>query len=182
MKPEYKYVIISGDSYAADANATKFTTNRHNAFTWTNMIAAENVMANRADLELSVSMITHYSVEVDPDISMDVSIIQQFIDIVEDSNERYESLLKLEEQLNDQLLDLEHYIEDTNLNARDGYRAYKKLQEIRRRRRLVKERLHIMQCIQTSGIKLESLKAIVKPLTNVKYKPRFYEDFENILD
>lgn len=181
MIPEYRYVITDGDTFASDANATHFTSNRFNAYTWSNMVTAENVLANRNKTGYYVDIITTYRVDVDPDISMDVDIIQQFLDIVQDCTERYETLKQREIRLDRQLCDIEHFIESEDLNARDGYKIYKKLQKVRRERRLVKQRLQIMDAIKASGVDIESLKPVLKSLTDVKYRPREYANFDGIL-
>ena len=181
MKEEYRYVITDGETFASDANATHFTKCKHNAFTWSSLTSAENVLANRGDSKYEVSVIRHYQVNVDPDIAMDIDVIQQFIDIVQDALDRYDTLVQLEKDVDNQQLDIEHYIEDTNFSACTGFNLAKRLQEIRRKRRLIKQRIKIMEFIRNSGVDVEPLKTIVKNFTDVKYKPRYYDDLDDIL-
>ena len=73
--------------------------------------------------------------------------------------------------------DIEHYIEFNvgKLNARDGYKAYKLLQDVLVERRKVKDELQILQVVKDKMALPEDIENIherVKELEGRKYEPR----------
>lgn len=76
-----------------------------------------------------------------------------------------------------ELSDVYHYIEFSTLNAADGYRAYKLLQEVLRRRRAIKNELALMQTLKAAQ---KALNEVQKGIERRKtYYPRVrYELFE----
>ena len=70
------------------------------------------------------------------------TVVTMFQDVIR----RYESNIEIIRQTEGELLDLEHEIELSNpKNARDGYKMYKELREIRIRRRIAKDENQILQ-------------------------------------
>ena len=71
--------------------------------------------------------------------------LSEFLQFARDVKARYENDQLLMDQYNDETNDMLHYIELLDLNAASGYRAYKRLSEIRRERRICKEEMEILQ-------------------------------------
>jgi hypothetical protein len=73
--------------------------------------------------------------------------------------------------------DIEHYIEFNvgKLNARDGYKAYKLLQDVLVERRKVKDELQILQVVKDKmdlSEDIENINERVKEMEFRKYEPR----------
>lgn len=83
--------------------------------------------------------------------------------------------------------DILHKIEFTNENVVNGFKRYKQLQDVRRRRREAKDALELVSLLLSSGL-LTSLKTLKtemekleKYLTERKYNPRIIPDiFEDM--
>ncbi len=76
-----------------------------------------------------------------------------------------------------QITDIEHYIEFNagKLNACEGYKAYKLLQDVLVKRRKVKDELQILQVVKDKMAlpdDIENIHERVKELENRKYEPR----------
>ena len=75
------------------------------------------------------------------------------------------------------MTDVEHYIEFNvgKLNAFDGYKAYKLLQDVLVERRKVKDELQILQVVKDKMAlpeDIENIQERVKELEGRKYEPR----------
>lgn len=80
------------------------------------------------------------------------------------------------------ICDVEHAIEFYNHNARDGYKMYKRLKELRLERRKYKDALLICDIMSTlfGSVDWMELDSRLPNLANRMYKPRFYPElFEN---
>ena len=80
------------------------------------------------------------------------------------------------------ICDIEHAIEFYNYNARDGYKMYKRLKELRLERRKYKDALLICEIMAGAfaAVDWAELDARLPNLANRAYKPRFYPElFEN---
>ena len=99
--------------------------------------------------------------------------------LAKDARKRKEELLKQLHDLEDEKIDIEHYIEFQNLNAAQGYKASSELKKCRIKRRSVKNELLVLEIILEQ--KLEKLlddeihKRIIG-LDNRTYKPRIRTD------
>ena len=84
------------------------------------------------------------------------------------------------------ITDLEHYIEFTSLNARDGYKAYKMLKDLLRERRRLKLKAQMINSINRNRSSLEQINNILSSfheISNYKYKPRILHSlFEKGID
>lgn len=98
-------------------------------------------------------------------------------------NDTFESALvrgeELPQELSDtesQIIDLEHFIESTNLNARDGFKVYKKLKELLNTRRRIKNEIKMVNAINSNRAAIGYInniqEVITKCLENNEYKPR----------
>lgn len=74
-----------------------------------------------------------------------------------------------------EICDIEHYIEFYNLNASDGYKAYKMLNEKRRIRRKIKNEMYIVKVVYENWLKKSDFSNIQRAVENIKkrrYTPR----------
>lgn len=84
----------------------------------------------------------------------------------------------LERQLNivdQEILDCLHYIEFCNLNAAQGYKAYKMIKDRRIRRRSYKNELKILELILDKKIGdslVEEINIVIRKMDNRTYEPR----------
>jgi len=86
-----------------------------------------------------------------------------------------DNLLIRQSEIDREISDIEHYIENYNLNASDGFKAYKILQGRRRKRRRIKDELIKVSIIENIDIKSNNTQQIIdriEGLDNRKYKAR----------
>lgn len=95
--------------------------------------------------------------------------------LAEDANKRKVELLSALSNIDKELVDLSHYIEFSNLNASQGYKAYKMEKERRCKRRSIKDEITILNVILEKKIgesATEEVKKQLAALDNRIYKPR----------
>lgn len=112
--------------------------------------------------------------------------VQRWLDRISDMNglakdalHRKEELLKQLHGLEDEKLDIEHYIEFSNLNAAQGYKASKELKVCRMKRRSVKNELLVLDIIldqRVNELVNEEVYRRVQGLDSRTYKPRVRTD------
>ncbi len=112
--------------------------------------------------------------------------IQRWLDKVSDLNglakeakRRKEELMKQLHDLEGELLDIEHYIEFSNLNAAQGYKASKDIKECRVKRRSVKNELLVLDIILEQRVNEmvdEEIHKRVQGMDKRTYKPRIRID------
>lgn len=99
--------------------------------------------------------------------------------LVNDAKKRKNILEKQLHDLEDERLDIEHYIEFQNLNAAQGYKASKELKTCRVKRRSVKNELAVIDIILELQIKEMVSNRIyqrIEELDKRTYKPRVRTD------
>ena len=99
--------------------------------------------------------------------------------LVKDAKRRKEELEKQLHKLEDEKLDIEHYIEFQNLNAAQGYKASKELKTCRVKRRSVKNELAVIDIIlelQMKEIVGSKIYQKIEELDKRTYKPRVRAD------
>lgn len=99
--------------------------------------------------------------------------------LVKDAIKRKEILEKQLQKLEDERLDIEHYIEFQNLNAAQGYKASKELKNCRIKRRTVKNELAVIDIIlshKMEEIVSNEVHKKVEELDNRIYRPRIRTD------
>lgn len=96
-----------------------------------------------------------------------IEIKQNFIDQLA---QKQVELSKLQQQYDNELQDIEHYLEGANCDAVDMVRAAKAIKEIRQKRRSVKVELQQLHSVyDTTKMSIAPLKKIAKK-TNYTYK------------
>jgi len=101
--------------------------------------------------------------------------IIEFLKCAETLFSKKDDLLAKQSSIDREVTDLQHYIEQKNLNAYEGYMAYKKLQSVLIRRRWIKDKLLILSIIEDCKIDPESIShtiSRIQGLNGRKYKPR----------
>lgn len=116
--------------------------------------------------------------------------IKNWIDKISDLNglsqdvlHRKEELLSLLSNVDKELSDLLHYIEFCNLNAYQGYMAYKMIKERRIKRRSIKNELVVLDIISSkkfSDLITEEVLKTVRSLDKRTYEPRVITELFDI--
>lgn len=102
--------------------------------------------------------------------------------IFERAAKRGNELIQELREVEFKIIDVEHYIEFNNLNAREGYKIYKKLNELFCRRRDLKFEQKIVNAINKNHKASESISDIISTIKECKndtYKPRILSDLFN---
>ena len=96
--------------------------------------------------------------------------------LVKEASTRKEVLTK---QLKDEKIDIEHYIEFSSLNAAQGYKASKELQQCRIKRRHVKNEIFVLDMILKHNMSDSVIDEIIEKVQSMDkrtYKPRVRAD------
>lgn len=119
-------------------------------------------------------LVTTPSVPIEPGSSK--HIISIVADAVSKLNCRHQTLVEQESKYDRQKTDIEHYIEFNagKLNARDGYKAYKLLQDILLERRKIKDEIQIINVVRNrmAAEDIANIEDKVKELESRTYEPR----------
>lgn len=105
--------------------------------------------------------------------------IEDMNDLVKDAEKRKEILEKQLREIEDEKIDIEHYIEFQNLNASQGYKASKELKICRLKRRTIKNELAVINTILELKMKEVVRNEVchkIKELDKRTYKPRVRTD------
>lgn len=134
----------------------------------------------------SIKQVTEKELENNTEKVMISENIQKWLDRISDLNglakeaqSRKEELIKQLHKIEDELLDIEHYIEFSNLNAAQGYKASKDIKECRMKRRSVKNELLVLDIIleqRVDAIVSEEIHKKIQALDRRTYKPRIRKD------
>lgn len=92
-----------------------------------------------------------------------------------DATKRKEELCKQLSDVDKELSDINHYIEFCNLNAAQGYKAYKMVKDRRIKRRSIKNELVVVDAILEKKISdsiTEEIEKVIRGLDERMYKPR----------
>jgi len=179
------------------------TSNSDDAFVFDNKITAEKVFKSNLSKELrdhglSVSTISLSITKTKPPVGVmkkatqpaksedtpEVGASRYIVSVLADAaaklNKRHEVLSEELSKFDRQMTDIEHYIEFNvgKLNASDGYRAYKLLQDVLLKRRKVKDELLIIDAARSRIAlpdELANIETEVQKLESRKYKPREFD-------
>ena len=129
-----------------------------------------------------VKQITQEKVNENTETPSNSENIQYWIDKVSDLNglasealHRKDDLLSQLSKVDQELSDIDHYIEFVNLNAAQGYKAYKMIKDRRIIRRSIKNELDILNIIlgkKISETAKDEIQKAVSGMDNRKYEPR----------
>ena len=130
----------------------------------------------------NVKQITQSEVENNTEKVMVAENIQKWIDKITDLNGLATDALHRKEELCEELSfvdrelsDINHYIEFCNLNAAQGWKAYKMIKERRIRRRSIKNELQVLDIIlgkKISETATDEIEKAVAGMDKRKYEPR----------
>lgn len=79
------------------------------------------------------------------DINKYYDTLVEFSKIAEDAEVLYNRLNVAEQVLNDRTTDLMHWLENNNFSASKGYQISKEIQELKRKRRIIKNRMAVIE-------------------------------------
>lgn len=99
--------------------------------------------------------------------------------LVKDAKTRSEILAKKLKECDDEMIDIEHYMEFSNLNGAQGYNAYKDLKDCRIKRRHIKNELLVLEIILEQNISDSVIEEVHKRIGGMDkrtYKPRVRTD------
>lgn len=89
--------------------------------------------------------------------------LKAFIDSMDDSGQLSIDLSQVDKELED----MKHYIEFSCLNAAEGYKAFKKMQDLLLKRRTIKDKMNFAQVLDQRKIDKASLQAVLTYLENM---------------
>ena len=102
--------------------------------------------------------------------------LEKFTSFVANADSRITELNEFLSTIDKEIVDIQHYIEFENgLNACQGYMAYKMLQKKLKRRRNIKNELHVLKCFASCNLDVDAIKAVQKEIElkeNLEYTPR----------
>lgn len=90
-----------------------------------------------------------------------------------------DELIAKQSIIDKEVTDIQHYIEQKNLNAYEGYMAYKRLQGVLVKRRYIKDELLILTIIESCKMEPDSISKTIsriQGLNSRKYAPRVLTD------
>ena len=129
-----------------------------------------------------VKQITQEKVNENTETPSNSENIQYWIDKISDLNglasealHRKDNLLSQLSKIDQELSDIDHYIEFVNLNAAQGYNAYRMIKERRIKRRSIKNELDVINIILGKKISETATDEIQKAISGMDkrtYEPR----------
>lgn len=129
-----------------------------------------------------VKQITHAEVQENTETVSVAENIQYWVDKISGLNglasealHRKEELINQLSEVDKELCDINHYIEFCNLNAAQGYKAYKMIKDRRVKRRSIKNELDVLNVILGKKISesvSDELQKMINGLDGRKYEPR----------
>lgn len=196
-----QYIITDGSRFIYCNHAGKFvpTSSETMADTFTKK-QAEGIYKNSLPKALrtifrvekydcppqNVKQVDQYALEKNTEKVMVTDNIQIWLDkienmngLIKDATKRKEVLERQLQDLEDERLDIEHYIEFQNLNAAQGYKASKELKICRIKRRSVKNEPAVINIILEQKMKEFLGKEVyqkIEELDKRTYRPRIRTD------
>lgn len=141
-------------------------------------VALQMVCAEPKEQPKKVEVVA--ATDVKPEIGTSKYIVSVLSDAVAKLNCRHLELSDELSKYDRQVTDVEHYIEFNlgKLNARDGWKAYKLLQDVLVARRKVKDELQILQVVKDKMAlpdDIENIHTRVQELESRRYEPREFK-------
>ena len=133
-----------------------------------------------------VKQITQEKVNENTETPSNSENIQYWIDKVSDLNglasealHRKDNLLSQLSKIDQELSDIDHYIEFVNLNAAQGYKAYRMIKDRRIIRRSIKNELDVLNIIlgkKISETATDEIKKAISGMDKRTYEPRVLKE------
>lgn len=183
------YVVSVGNGmYLKKGTGSKVTSDKTLAYQWNTLVKATNVsyafskqfpearvenVESMSDLsqQSEESFFREYTINEVTDLLKDLSLFL---------SHRKEELSLVVRATDKQIVDIEHEAEFNKYNVCDGYKCYKKLHDIRVKRREAKDELE--QIGYLSGINVISPNSVIQAMKCIdgmggrKYRPRYEEE------
>lgn len=189
------YVLTNDKNYLMYNAAKQFTATPdvNQAQTFTTAAKAENARFNLPktlkNLGYHVQFVGMMSEAVDIDADIEPIELAPSVEIIGGLLELQKQCAAQQQWLENRLCevqgkicDIEHAVEFYSYNARDGYKMYKRLKELRQERRKYKDALLVCELMSQSFAAVDwvALDDRLPNLANRVYKPRFFSElFEN---
>lgn len=137
-------------------------------------------MVDNTQKEDSKQVVKEVASEQKPEFGSSKYIVSVLSETIAKLNCRHLELSDELSKFDRQITDIEHYIEFNagKLNACEGYKAYKLLQDVLVKRRKVKDELQILQVVKDKMAlpdDIENIHERVKEFENRKYEPREFK-------
>ena len=114
-----------------------------------------------------------------PNVQKWLNKVSDLNGLAKEAQSRKDELNNELSQIDQELSDVNHYIEFCNLNAAQGYKAYKMIKERRIKRRTIKNELNVLNIILGKKISETATDEIEKAVTRMDkrtYEPRIMEE------
>lgn len=190
------YVIYDNDNYVRqDMDGFSLVDDIDSATKWKSVKSANNVCkhinANRKIQGncFEVRYVLQENKMINPPakpIELDYEILDKVKDILSITKQIEERKMYLTEQIQEidlEIVDIEHAAEFYDLNASQGYKLYKLLHDNRIKRRELKNELEKINLFLGASIKsanMENLERSILGLNNRKYTPRINKELFNV--
>ena len=183
------YIISDGERYVMKNFAGKYVTIRNEAMAdkfdeetanniLNNCISKKNKEGLRV-FKIKDEKEVNYNVEI-ADMVDNLEIIDKFISEI---SEKERKLTNEQSHVDKELSDVLHYCENYNLNACQGYKAYKMIKELRQKRRKIKNELEVTRFIldkhNCSNLH-EEVEHLIEDINSRTYKPRIIKELFNV--
>lgn len=180
MTEETLYYITNGVAFVSD-NGAAVVQKIEDASYWRSRQSASNVLrecrkrkTNKLDKNWYVCSReeTRYSITVqDEELKEMLYIIERMFPIIEMTS-NLESLKLDLSTVDRKISDIEHFIEFTEQNACNGYKLYKQLKDLRKERRVLKDKLHIIRLIAENGFTVDTILQIRNHFDGKMFTPK----------
>lgn len=137
-----------------------------------------------------VKQVTVEEISQNTEKVLDADNIKKWLDkvsglngLAKDASNRKQELLTQLKRVENEMCDVQHYIEFCNLNAAQGYKAYKMLQDILIKRRSIKNELDVLQIILGKRISesvVEQIQRSVARMDVRQYEPRVLKELFDV--
>ncbi len=160
-----------------DSKPTADSTFRNNL---SKLIKSKGVEVKAVTLQIAGSDTPKKELATTPSVPAENGSSKHIVSIVADAvaklNYRHQALVEQESKYDRQKTDIEHYIEFNagKLNACDGYKAYKLLQDVLLERRKIKDEIQVINVVRDrmAAEDIANIEDKVKKLESRIYEPR----------
>lgn len=141
-------------------------------------MADQKVPQNNADVSETSPLLNEFTASYNiPNDTIDSlnHNLNQVINAISNIDIKKNELTEKLKVVQSKIVDVRHYIEFQNLNASEGWKIYKLLQDLLRERRNYKDQLMIMGFVEDINVDTESLHILSKRIAGLKtrtYAPR----------
>jgi hypothetical protein len=184
------YVITNGTFYAEDKDCKTLTKAMERAFVFTQEESANNVLQclkNRKTNPLTdyyVDVQKKYVTPIDDQTQLYIDKFKTMLDNYKELSKTFDEIYDKLQNVDKEISDIEHYIELTDQNVVNGYKLYKRLKDLRVKRRNIKRLIDLSKLFKKITID-DSIKSdfesTVNGFSTRKYLQKSEQSIEDIL-